>query len=618
MKHSSLSGLVASLLLLVTAVAHGQQTITLLGSVNTSGEIKSVAPGVIVVTDSAGKDTEFKIQGKGEDGVSLGGAAAVIKFPATVEVSGTFTTEALTRGTLVRFSGRLNRLGRTEDSVEEILVFDEGAYPLGVEVDSQPAEAGGYGTCTITGEAYSLRNNRLIVTTPKNEYVRSPRLAFALAEDVSVKLQSKDLGRVKPGDKVVRLLAARFSTGDTVIKELSIELAQGTAQAGTPKVKDINRYRHLSDQPGKPRDLRSAHFMLHTDISDRSAKILLDKLETMIALVSQYYGRLPARIIECYVVRDLGNWPQGTIPPEAVAKISGPAGITLSISLGRLTRSVVYACDKHGVVQHEAIHAYCAQTFGSTGPTWYSEGMAEMGQYWKKDQPAVEVDPVVIDYLKKAPPKSMLDIVAAGQITGDSWRAYAWRWALCHLLANNPNYSGRLKALGIGMMTEQPGASFESVYGPVAREISFEYDQFVKHLDNGYRADLCAWQWNRKFQFVLGTRYSTAKPTAKYGWQASGVKLQNGQSYDYVAQGTWKVSANGDEVDANGHANGNGRLAGVIMRDFQLGEPMDLGAKGTFVAPHVGDLYLRCQDAWNSIADNDGSITVYFRRTPSS
>ena len=81
---------------------------------------------------------------------------------------------------------------------------------------------------------------------------------------------------------------------------------------------------------------------------------------------------------------------------------------------------MVYSCDKVGVVQHEAVHAYCQQTFGDTGPTWYAEGVAELGHYWKKDQPALEIDPVVINYLKNSPPKKMLDIVAAGQITGDS------------------------------------------------------------------------------------------------------------------------------------------------------------------------------------------------------
>jgi len=608
---------VASLLTVVTSVSLSQETITLLRRVTTEGVVKSVSPGVIFVSDSAGTDAEFKIQEKGEPGVSLGGAKAIIDFPATVKISGSLTSESLTRGALVRFTGQLNRLGRTKGEVEEILVFDEKAYPLAIKVVDEPSERGGPATCTISAEVYSFRNGRLIVTSPKNDYVRHPRLSFAVADDAKITMQSDDYRRAKPGDRVVSLLGASFSTGDSVIKEISIETATGTTQQSDHQDVDLSKYRNLSDEPGKPRDLRSAHFLLHTDISDRNAKILLDTLETMIALVSQYYGRLPKGIIECYVVRDLASWPPGTIPPEGIAKISEPAGVTLSVSVGNVTRAVAYSCDKHGVVKHECIHAYCSQTFGSTGPTWYAEGMAEMGQYWKKNQPAVDIDPVAIDYLRNSPPKKMLDIVAAGQITGDSWRAYAWRWALCHLLASNPNYSGRFKALGLGMMMGQPGASFESVYGPVAREISFEYDQFVKHLDNGYRSDLCAWQWNRKFQFVLGKRYATVKPVAGYGWQASGVKLKSGQSYDYVAKGTWKVSTD-EEVDANGNAGGNGRLVGVLMQNYELSEMLDLGAKGSFVAPSDGDLYLRCRDDWSSIADNDGSITVYFRRTPSS
>jgi hypothetical protein len=304
------------------------------------------------------------------------------------------------------------------------------------------------------------------------------------------------------------------------------------------------------------------------------------------------------------------------LPPQGIAQISEPAGVTVSARLGQTTRAIVYSCDDHGVVQHESIHAYCSQTFGSTGPTWYSEGMAEMGQYWKKGQLAVDIKPTVIQYLKRSTPKKMLDIVAAGQITGDSWQAYAWRWALCHLLAMNPNYAGQFKTLGIAMMRRQPNASFESAYGVVAREISFEYDQFVRQVDNGYRADLCAWQWNRKFQFIRGTRYATTKPTAKYGWQASGVKLEAGKSYDYAAKGTWTYSPDWDPVDANGQQDGRGRLMGVIMKDYQLSEPFELGVRGTFVAPQDGDLYLRCRDRWTEIADNDGTLTVYFRFAP--
>ncbi len=604
----------AILLLGCGAFVHGQQTITQLENLQITGTVKTVGTGVMTVTDSAGKDIELKIQPNDEKGVPLSGTQAVINFPAKVEIRGMLTPESLTPGTLVRFTGRVNRLGRTEGAVTQLVVFDEKRYDLGVKVAKEPGERSGFAEGTITGDVFSCRDNRLVVNVPTTEYARNNRLAFSLSNDVEISLESDDYRRAKAGDNVARLLAARFSTGDAVVKELTVEVTGDAAPAPQTASVDVSKYRHLSDTASKPRDVRSAHFLLHTDVSDRNAQILLDTLETMIVLVSNYFGRPPAGLIECYVVRDLQQWPPGLIPPEGVAKISEPAGVTLSVRLGNVARSIVYSCDKVGVVQHESIHAYCQQTFGDTGPTWYAEGLAEMGHYWKKDQLAVEIDPVVINYLKNSPPKKMLDIVAAGQVTGDSWQAYAWRWALCHLLAGNPNYAGRFKTLGIALMSQQPGVSFETVYGPVAREISFEYDFFVQHLDNGYRSDLCAWQWGRKFQYLPNQGYITVKPAAKYGWQATGVKLAAGQSFDYAAKGTWKLQPGGDDLTADGDANGQGRLTGIIMKDFALSEPFDLGTRGTCTAPQEGDLYLRCRDRWSQIGDNDGTLSVYLRK----
>jgi hypothetical protein len=604
----------SGLALLAAAVCCGQQTISVVEMIRTKGVVRSVSPGVIVVTDDQGQDLELKIQDRDKQGISLAGARALVRFPATVEISGELPPDALQRGTLVRFTGRVNRLGRTEGDLERLVVFDEGRYALGLEVAEQPEDAGVHATCTICGEVYSYRNGRLVVTIPKGEFTRQERLAFNLADDAEIKLESDDYRRAGSGDQVVNLSGVRFSTGDRAVKEISIRIRNAAEATSETATIDAQKYRRLSDAPARPRDVRSAHFLLHTDISDRSAQMLLDKLETMIGLVSRYYGRPPTRMIECYVVRDLSQWPVGVFPPEAVAKIREPAGVTLSVSAGSVTKAVVYSCDKHGVVQHECVHAYCSQTFGSTGPTWYAEGMAEMGHYWKNDQLAIEIDPVAIDYLKNAPPKKLLDIVAAGQITGDSWRAYAWRWALCHLLASNPNYSDRFRGLGIAMMSGQPGASFESVYGPVAREISFEYDFFVQHLDNGFRCDLCAWQWNRKFQYLLPRGFVSTKVSARYGWQATNVKLRAGESYDCAAKGTWRTSADADAVDADGDARGYGRLVGIVMKDDRLDEPFELGVRTTFVAPDEGDLYLRCRDDWNRLEDNDGELTVYFRK----
>jgi len=593
-----------------------QERIVLLENVQVEGTVKSVRAGFVAVTDSAGKETEFKIQSKDEPGVPLSGTQAVLNFPAQVQVRGLLSAKSLKTGALVRFAGKLNRVGRTEGSVGQVAVVDPKSHSPSLKVDKEPAERGGYADCTIVAEIFSCRENRLIVNTPKTDYVRSPRLAFKLAPDAEILLESDDYRRANPGDKVTRLLAARLSTGDTLIKELAVEVAGDAVPQPGPEAGELSKYGHLSAAASKPRDVRSTHFLLHTDVSDRDAQILLDTLETMIFLVSNYFGRPPSGILECYVVRDLQQWPPGLIPPEAVAKISEPAGVTLSVRAGNMAKSLVYSCDKVGVVRHEAIHAYCQQTFGDTGPTWYAEGLAEMGHYWNKDQLAVEVDPVVINHLKNSPPKKMLDIVAAGQITGDSWQAYAWRWALCYLLCNNPNYAGRFKALGIALMSQQPGVSFESVYGPVAREISFEYDLFVQQLDNGYRPDLCAWQWGRKFQFLPNQGHVTVKVAAKYGWQATGLKLAAGQPLDYAAEGVWKLQAKEKDLTADGDAQGRGRLIGIVMKDFALSKPFELGVRGNCTAPQDGDLYLRCRDDWNRIGDHDGTISVHLRKPP--
>lgn len=604
-----------SLLLLAGAQRSAAQTVSLQERIEIAGTVQRVSPGLIEITDEQGQRHEFKIQGKEDSGLTLTGMQGLLRFPAEVRITGTLSTAALTRGTLVSFAGRVNRLGRTEGTVADLVLFDEGEQTPGIEVVRPAAAPADFSECVIRGEVFSFRDQRLVVNVPPDDFVRNPRLAFRVDNQAMVRVESDDYRRAGRGDRVERLVAARFSTGDVAIQQLEIEIGSERVASG-PEDQIAAQYRQYSDEPRPPRDLRSANFLLRTDISDRSARILLDKLETMIALVSQYYGRPPKGLIECCVVRDLNNWPPGTLPPEAVAKIQEPAGITISVSLGNQTRSVVYSCDNHGVVQHEAIHAYCAQTFGSTGPTWYAEGMAELGQYWKKDQLAIDINPMVMNYLQQSEPQRLLDIVAADQITGDSWQAYAWRWALCQMLANNPNYSDRFKALGIAMMTGVPGASFESVYGPVARQVSFEYDFFLRTLDNGYRTDLCAWQWGRKFQVVPAARHATARVQARYGWQASGIKLQSGQSYDYVAEGTWKITADGEDLDADGRDDGRGRLVGVLMHDYQLGESFQLGSRGTLIAPQDGDLYLRCQNDWNRIADHQGNITIHFRRSP--
>ena len=54
------------------------------------------------------------------------------------------------------------------------------------------------------------------------------------------------------------------------------------------------------------------------------------------------------------------------------------------------------------------------------------------------------------------------------------------------LLANNPNYAARFKTLGIDLMTDQAD-SLEAAFANQLKQMSFEYDLFLKNLGNGYR-----------------------------------------------------------------------------------------------------------------------------------
>lgn len=421
-----------------------------------------------------------------------------------------------------------------------------------------------------------------------------------------------------------------------------------------------------------PRDYRSRNFLVHTDLPKKEAEALLKRLETMLRLISKYWGAPCRKTIECYVVKDIKNWNADKLNPTGLQHILAGGGVTISQALGIAgtdkivdANAVVYAVSGRGTPLHEAVHAYCALTFGRTGPTWYSEGMADMGAYWQERDSSVNCEPIVVEYLTKTEIKSLNAIVNGQEFTGDSWQNYAWRWALCHLLANNKNYAARFRPLGLSLLNKK-GASFNQIYGPMAKEISFEYKFFIEHLARGYRADLCGFDWKRRFRKPRGSEIVKAKVLAKQGWQPSGLMVESDTEYEFSASGGWKLSKEGPLVDCDGTAAVKapqpatkesqktiaaaetppespskpsdekpesaesspddekqaqpGQLMGIIMTDdefegYQLSEPFELGRFGSFTPPKSGKLFIRCYDAWNKLANNSGKVSVQLKVT---
>ena len=598
------------------APVHGQRQFTVKQRINTKGEVHSIKTGEITIRGSkTGKTQTFKIQDKDDKAISLDGGKAIFRSPAKISVTGSLPLKLIEQGMIVEFNTPVNKRGKSEQPIKTINVIQSDASDLKIEPESKPA-GNDFVPARVVGRVNNLRKNRLLLEIPDSRYASSGRAYFTVDPKAELNVNQDSLSQVIAGDTITSLRGVQLSNGALIVAEIDISLTADREKATLSFNDQLKqKFSGMSDEPGKPRELTSDHFILYTDISDRSAAVLLAKLERMYGLISKYFGKRPRQGIECYVVRrkNLGAW-QGKIPPDGARTIAGGAGLTVSKSNGRVTKSIVYSIADHDVVQHESVHAYCAMAFGTTGPVWYSEGMAEMGQYWEEGQLEVNIDSVVIDYLTHAEPKKLKDIVAAGQITGDSWKAYAWRWALCHLLANNPNYASRFKRLGITLMS-RGNDSFDNAFGSIAPLISFEYDQFIENFGNGYRVDLCVWDWNSKPKKLKNKSARTkVEVRAQAGWQATKLTVTKGDSYEFAAQGKWKTDAE-TEVDADGNADGNGALEAVVFNDFSLSDPITLGKRGSFTAPSDGHLFIRCKDDWTDLSNNDGKLSVFFKRT---
>jgi hypothetical protein len=397
---------------------------------------------------------------------------------------------------------------------------------------------------------------------------------------------------------------------------LAIPMPAAAQPPATAKPPAASRHGLVSDEPRQePRLIRSRHFSFLSDVSDREAKRILDKLETMVGLLERYFGRRQRGVIEGFIVHDLAVWPEGVLTePLGIEKIKEPAGICFTTVVGPHARAVLYACDDPGIIQHECTHGFCHLTFGGVGPLWLAEGLAELGRWWREKEKGVNVAPVILAHLHDADRPTLAAITAPNQPPSNDWRDYTWRYALCQMLLDNPNYADRFRALAVALMEGQPGVSFESVFGPMSREVGFEFEQFLTRVGNGYRADLTAWPWKAKQRKLAPGGVGRAKVKGAAGWQASGVEVEAGAVYVITADGAWRMAADAEPTGPDGDGAGRGRLAGALSADFTLSPEIPLGSHSSWIAPADGLLMLRAADAWTALADNDGTLSITIRR----
>jgi hypothetical protein len=335
----------------------------------------------------------------------------------------------------------------------------------------------------------------------------------------------------------------------------------------------------------------------------------------------------------------------------AMGRMSRQTRKTLQYSRADKHHAIIYASTDPGVVEHEIMHAYCLQVFGATGPDWYKEGMAEMASFGERDQEGVKCPNDRLAALRNKGTRSVKEVMEMGeaglqlqnslesmmakrrdpqrQVPLTDWTRrdaemveqtredYLWTWALCHLLYHNPTYRDRFRLLGTAYFAQRHNA-FAEIFGSMHGELDFEYSQFIRHVEVGYRADLCRWEWNYQPRMLESGQILSAEVRAAGGWQSADVQVKAGNVYAYRADGTWSTGGDRPETNARGDQEGRGRLVGVLFHDYQLTEVFPLGPRGSFVAPRSGQLYLRCQDEWGELSDNLGSLHFRIMRQGST
>ena len=612
-------------LALVSVTAMAQVVAT--GELTLAGTVETVTSDGLTVRDEGGTSRKIRVQGKKQQGIALADGT-LLAAPVEVTVRAEFPASGLKPGQVVRFQCRMDQAGKADGAVAELTALDGGEITLGVtDAESEPPAdakpAAGRKQAVereVTATVKTVNAKKLVVELPRDKaWNRKTVLAVPLAEGAVGRLTSDDPARIEPGARVVSVVAIRLQSGELVARSLDVENAAATKVADRGDEGLERKYRSLSaEPPARPRLVRSAHFAFMTDVSDREWAVISFKLERMVAALEKFLGRRMTGVVEGFVVRELGKFPDGMIDdPFGIEKISRGEGVCVNSRLGPQRQARLYSCADHGVIQHECVHGICHLAFGSTGPTWLAEGLAELGNSWKDGDQTIDLPAPVVGFLQSATPRrKLLEIAVPGRTEAGTWEDYAWRWALCHLLANNPNYSSRFVPLAIALMEEREGVSFETVYGPVAREVSFEYDQFLATLGNGYRSDLTAWPWQAKFQRLADSAEAKVKVKAKAGWQPARVLVDAGERYEIVAEGAWTIAAAGQPFDADGESDGHGRLVAAVFADYTLTPEIPLGAKSALEPPAAGQLFLRCADAWTELGDNDGEVTVTIRRAP--
>lgn len=290
------------------------------------------------------------------------------------------------------------------------------------------------------------------------------------------------------------------------------------------------------------------------------------------------------------------------------------------------------------LILHEGTHAFMQWFLSSSGPPWYSEGMAEWIALHRWDGQTLTLNQSITDksqtpgwgrialiekQLAEAKPKSLNQILNTPPGAFRDVNAYAWSWAACEFLAHHELSKQTFAGLP-DRLTERPLARFNvglrSELDAHWETLSRDWLLYINESD--YGTDIAA----AALRPAVTHGDNQFEISAKTSWQSTGITVSPGDQWSIVATGDfivgrstgpagtsrpWRCEPNGVTVEYyNGHPLG--KLMAAVIGD--AAGPVTPIAVGRSPAPvrftESGILSLRINESPAKLGDNDGGLKV--------
>lgn len=398
-------------------------------------------------------------------------------------------------------------------------------------------------------------------------------------------------------------------------------------------------------------ELQGKHLRLITDLPlDDEVKQLPAAFDAAIPIWLDYFPKTEIAATDLHatamLIVDRARFEQAKLIPSSIPDFK--EGYHANGNLYLYEQSSPYF--RRHLLLHEGTHWLMWRLFGSAGPTWYMEGMAEMlgTHQWQNGVLRMGVIPakasefpywgrikIVRDQLEANASPSLDEIFRRPGSPRAPLENYAWNWAAVRFLLEHRQHGAAMRAFIESQLPNRDpdrlNRDFFKHFEKAWPTLRTEWNGFVSDLEYGYDFERACPDATGE---TLGWQSDSVNcdVEANRGWQWSHLRVKAGESLTLSAEGSCWVQGEEDEVlvEPQGvslqyvhHFPWGELLATVGPFDedepphSSYWQPVAIGRLREWTSPRDGLLFLKVNDYPSQLADNRGSYQVTIRKKAS-